>query len=104
MPQTPSHLWKILPTPQDEAWGLYVTAIGSGEDPPILSGNGWRLHFLVRGTVGLVVRGRRRLRLEAGEVVLLDARGEALLVPEPQTTCRIHFVASLGVPFPSEDT
>jgi len=92
MPQTPSHLWKILPTLQDEAWGLYVTAIGSGEEPPALSGSGWRLHFLVRGTVGLVVRNRRRLRLEAGEVVLVDARGEAQVVPDPQTTCRIHYV------------
>lgn len=96
MPQTPSHLWRILPTPQDEAWGLYVTAIGSGEEPPLLSGNGWRLHFLVRGTVGLVEHGRRRLRLEAGEVVLLDACGDAWLVPDPQTTCRIHFVDFAG--------
>lgn len=62
----------------------------------MLSGTGWRLHFLVRGTVGLVVQGRRRLRLEAGEVVLLDVSGEALLVPDPQTTCRIHFVDFAG--------
>jgi len=71
---------------------LYVTAIGSGEELPSLGGQGWRLHFLVRGTAGLQVPGRRRLRLEAGEVLLLDSAGEAALVPETQSTCRIHFV------------
>jgi len=94
MAQTPSHLWKILPTPQDEAWGLFVTAVGSGDELPPLAGAGWRLHFLVRGTVGLTVPGRRRQRLEAGEVVLADA--QSTLVPEPQTTCRIHFVDFAG--------
>ncbi len=85
-------MWKIPTTSQDEAWGLFVTAIGSGDTLPILSGSGWRLHFLVRGTAGLVVPGRRKQKLEAGEVLLLDARGEADLQPEAQTTCRIHFV------------
>jgi len=88
----PSPLWTFQPAPQDEAWGLYVTAIGSGEELPSLGGQGWRLHFLVRGTAGLQVPGRRRLRLEAGEVLLLDSAGEAALVPETQSTCRIHFV------------
>ena len=96
MAQTPSPLWKLQPTAQDQAWGLYVTAIGSGADLPALGGAGWRLHFLVRGTAGLVVPGRRRLRLEAGEVLLLDAAGEAVLVPDGQTTCRIHFVDFAG--------
>jgi AraC-like DNA-binding protein len=89
-------LWTFQPAPQDEAWGLYVTAIGSGEDLPPLGGQGWRLHFLVRGTAGLLVPGRRRLRLEAGEVLLLEAAGEAVLVPETQSTCRIHFVDFAG--------
>ena len=66
MAQTPSHLWKILPTPQDEAWGLYVTAVGSVDELPALAGTGWRLHFLVRGRAVLTVPGRRRQRLEAG--------------------------------------
>jgi len=94
MPQPPSHLWKVLPTPQDEAWGLYVTAVGSGDELPAMTGSGWRLHFLVRGTVGLTVAGRRRQRLEAGEVVLADA--SASLVAEPHSTCRIHFVDFSG--------
>jgi AraC-like DNA-binding protein len=94
MPQPPSHLWRILPTAQDEAWGLYVTAVGSGDELPAMAGRGWRLHVLVRGTVGLIVPGRRRQRLEAGEVVLSDAG--ASLVPEPQSACRIHFVDFAG--------
>jgi len=92
MAQTPSPLWRIQCTAQDQAWGLFATAIGSGADLPALPGAGWRLHFLVRGTAGLVLPGRRRQKLEAGEVLLLDARGEAALVPDTQTTCRIHFV------------
>ena len=94
MSQPPSHLWKVLPTPQDEAWGLYVTAVGSGDELPAMAGAGWWLHFLVRGTVGLTVAGRRRQRLEAGEVVLADT--SASLVPEPHSTCRIHFVDFSG--------
>ena len=90
MTQPPSHLWKVFPTPLDEAWGLYVNAVGSGDELPAMTSGGWRLHFLVRGTVGLTLPGRRRQRLEAGEVVLADA--SATLVAEPQTTCRIHFV------------
>jgi AraC-like DNA-binding protein len=92
MPQKPSPLWKIQPTPQDLAWGLYVTAVGSGADLPPLPASGWRLHVLVRGSAGLLLGGRRRQRLEAGEVLLLDALGEAELVPDTQSTCRIHFV------------
>jgi AraC-like DNA-binding protein len=86
----------MLPTPQDEAWGLYVSAVGSGEELPSLSGDSWRLHFLVRGRVDLLIPGRRRQGLEAGEVVLLDARGRAVLLPDSQTTCRIHFVDFAG--------
>ena len=63
MAQTPSPLWKLQPTAQDQAWGLYATAIGSGADLPALPGAGWRLHFLVRGTAGLTLPGRRRLLL-----------------------------------------
>ena len=96
VPTLPSPLWKIQPTPQDEAWGLYVTALGSGAELPSLPGTGWRLHFLVRGTASLVPAGRRRLRLEAGDVVLLEGSGEASLVPDLQTTCRIHFVDFAG--------
>jgi AraC-like DNA-binding protein len=87
-------LWKVLPTPQDEAWGLYVTAVGSVDELPALAGAGWRLHFLVRGRAVLTVPGRRRQRLEAGEVVLADA--QATLVAETQTTCRIHLVDFAG--------
>jgi AraC-like DNA-binding protein len=89
-------LWKFQPAPQDEAWGLFVTALGSGGDLPVLSGHGWRLHFLVRGAADLQMPGRRRLRLEAGEVLLLDAAGEAQLVPASEATCRIHFVDFAG--------
>ena len=96
MPSLPSPLWKIQPTPQDEAWGLYVTALGSGAELPPLPGTGWRLHFLVRGTASLMPAGRRRLRLEAGDVVLLEGSGEASLAPDLQTTCRIHFVDFAG--------
>jgi AraC-like DNA-binding protein len=96
MAQTPSPLWKLQPTAQDQAWGLYVTAIGSGADLPPLPAAGWRLHMLVRGSAGLLLQGRRRQRLDAGEVLLLDALGEAELVPDPQTTCRIHFVDFAG--------
>lgn len=92
MSHLPAPVWRIQTTPQDEAWGLFVTAIGSGEDLPMLAGTGWRLHVLVRGAAGLVVPGRRRTRVEAGEVVLLDAAAEAALVPGTETTCRIHFV------------
>jgi AraC-like DNA-binding protein len=90
MSQQPAPVWRILPTPQDQAWGLFVTAVGSGDELPAMAGGGWRLHFLVRGTVLLAAPGRRRQRLEAGEVVLTDAR--ATLTPELQTTCRMHFV------------
>lgn len=86
----------FTPTPQEEAWGLYVTAVGSREaamgGPP----GGWRLLYLVRGEGLLAVPGRRRQRVEAGEVVMLDAREGCSLAPDPQRGCRFHHVDFAG--------
>jgi AraC-like DNA-binding protein len=87
--------WNFLPSARDEAWGLFVTGIGSGAEPGGAPASGWRLHYLVRGAASLVVPDRRRQRVEAGDVVLLDAQG-ANLVPDPQHPCRIHTVDFAG--------
>lgn len=91
MPEVPSRHWRIVPTAQDEAWGLYVTALASGDRPSGIAGPGWRLLFLVRGAASLSLGGRRRLRLEAGEAVLLEA-GEEGFIPDPARGCRLHQV------------
>jgi AraC-like DNA-binding protein len=90
--QLPQQLqqWSFPPGPQDEAWGLYVTAIGSGDGTLAGPASGWRLHYLVRGSALLTVPGRRRQRVEAGDVVLLDGARGGLLSPDPQRCCRIH--------------
>jgi len=90
------HHWKFLPSPQDEAWGLYVTALSAGQDSGGAPDAGWRLHFLVRGAAALSARGRRRQAVEAGDVVLLDARTRCALVAEGPRPCRIHTVAFAG--------
>ena len=84
--------WQFAPTSRDELWGLYVTALGSGTEPGGAPVSGWRLHYLVRGAAALSVPGRRRQRVEAGDVVLLDARAGCALVPDPLRPCRIHTV------------
>lgn len=83
-------------TPQEEAWGLYVTAMGSDEKGIGGPASGWRVAYLVRGEALLSVPGRRRQRVEAGDVVLLDERGGCGLAPHPQRGCRVHFVDFAG--------
>lgn len=92
MPHPPSNLWRMIPTPQDEAWGLYVTALASSSQPVEELVPGWRLLFLVRGAATLAVRGRRRARLEAGEALLLALDDPHRFTPDPARGCRVHQV------------
>ncbi|BDU78111.1 helix-turn-helix domain-containing protein [Mesoterricola sediminis] len=96
MAQGPSPRWKLAPTPQDEAWGLYVTALGSSDRPEEEGGPGWRLIFLVRGGATVAGPGRRRIRLEAGEAVLLEAGAGGAFLPDPARGCRLHQVDFAG--------
>lgn len=89
MPEALSHLWRLPVGPTDEAWGLYLTALGSGEDLAGTPPSGWTLLFVVRGAGSLALPGRRRLRVEAGEVALLASPG-ARLQADPQRGCRVH--------------
>lgn len=92
MAETLSTVWRFPSTPLDEAWGLYVSAIASGEDQPGVPPGRWRLNCVVRGAAALVAPGRRRQRVEAGDVVLSSASSGGSLVPDPDQTCRIHLV------------
>jgi len=82
-------LTTFAPTALEEAWGLYATAVGSVEGAMGAPSGGWRLLYLVRGEALL---GRHRLRVEAGEVVLLDGREACDLVPDPERGCTLHHV------------
>ncbi|WP_306599442.1 AraC family transcriptional regulator [Geothrix sp. 21YS21S-2] len=82
-------LTTFAPTALEEAWGLYATAVGSMEGVMGAPSGGWRLLYLVRGEALL---GRHRLRVEAGEVVLLDGREACDLVPDPVRGCTFHHV------------
>ena len=92
MAESRSTVWRIPSTPLDEAWGLYVTAIASGEDQPGPPPGRWRLTCVVRGGATLLAPGRRRQRVEAGDVLLSSASAGGNLVPDPELTCRIHQV------------
>lgn len=85
-------VWRIPSTPLDEAWGLYVSAMASGEEQPGPPPARWRLKCIVRGTATLVAPGRRRQRVEAGDVVLSSASSGGTLVSDPDQSCRIHQV------------
>ncbi|BDU74027.1 helix-turn-helix domain-containing protein [Mesoterricola silvestris] len=82
-------LTTFTPTPLEQAWGLYATAVGSVEGGMGAPPSGWRLLYLVRGEALL---GRHRLRVEAGEVVLLDSREGCDLVPDARRGCTLHHV------------
>jgi AraC-like DNA-binding protein len=92
MPEPHSTVWRIPSTPLDEAWGLYVSAIVSGEDGPGAPPGRWRLTCIVRGAAALAAPGRRRQRVEAGDVVLSSASSGGNLWPDPDQNCRIHQV------------
>ncbi len=79
----------FAPSPLEEAWGLYATAVGSVEGGMDAPATGWRLVYLVRGEALL---GRRPERVEAGEVVLLDGKGGCGLVPDARRGCTLHHV------------
>lgn len=85
-------VWRIPSTPLDEAWGLYVSAMASGEDQPGPPPARWRLKCIVRGTATLMAPGRRRQRVEAGDVVLSSASSGGTLISDPDQPCRIHQV------------
>jgi len=90
--EPPATVWRIPSTPLDEAWGLYVSAIASGEEQPGAPPARWRLKCVVRGAATLAAPGRRRQRVEAGDVVLSSASSGGNLVPDPDLPCRIHQV------------
>lgn len=92
MSQAPSHLWRSIPTPQDEAWGLYVTAVASSDRPSEGLAPGWRLLFVVRGAATLATGGKRRVRLEAGEAVLSELDLGDVFTPDAARGCRVHQV------------
>ena len=92
MAELPPTVWRIPSTPLDEAWGLYVSAIASGEAAVGVPSGRWRLRWVVRGAAILVAPGRRRQRVEAGDVVLSSASSGGTLVPDPDQTCRLHQV------------
>ena len=92
MAEPPATVWRIPSTPLDEAWGLYVSVITSGEEQPGAPPARWRLKCVVRGAATLAAPGRRRQRVEAGDVVLSSAASGGSLVPDPDQPCRIHQV------------
>lgn len=92
MPKAPPNLWRMAPSAQDEAWGLYVTALASSDQPLGGAVPGWRLLFVVRGGATLATGGRRRVRLEAGDVVLATPGAGHRFVPDPARGCRVHQV------------
>jgi len=92
MSESHATVWRIPSTPLDEAWGLYVSAIASGEVQPGVPPGRWRLACVVRGVATLATPGRRRQRVEAGDVVLTSAASGGLLLPDPGQTCRSHQV------------
>ncbi len=95
MSGTPSHLWKVEPGPMEAAWGLYLVAVGSGDAPEPVPGAAWTLLVAVRGAGTLALPGRRRLRLEAGEVALVEAGGGTFQA-DPERGCRIHHLQFAG--------
>ena len=92
MPKAPPNLWRMAPSSHDEAWGLYVTALASSGQPLGEPAAGWRLLFVVRGGATLAAGGRRRMRLEAGEVVLAASGAGHRFLPDPARGCRVHQV------------
>ena len=90
MIESHTNSWKFVPTAQDEAWGLFVTAISSGQGPAVSIPGSWSLQYLVRGAVILKVPGQRRQRVEAGDVVLLGPANHSSLVPDPLSSSHIH--------------
>ncbi|MDR3682545.1 MAG: AraC family transcriptional regulator [Geothrix sp.] len=92
MAEAPSTVWRIPSTPLDEAWGLFVSTIVSGEDRSGVPPGRWRLKCVVRGAGTLTAPGRRRQRVEAGDVVLSSASSGGHLVPDLDQTCRVHQV------------
>jgi len=96
MAESHTHSWKFVPTPQDEAWGLYVTGIRSGHGPMVSFPDSWSLQYLVRGAGHLTVPGHRRQRVEAGDVVLMAPSDETKLVPDPLRSHHIHRVDFAG--------
>ena len=92
---TPTHLWKLAPGPLEEAWGLYLVALGSGEDLAVVPGPGWSLLVLVRGAGSLAMPGRRKLNLEAGEVALVET-GTGHFSADAERGCRVHHLHFSG--------
>lgn len=95
MSETLTHLWKIEHGAMERAWGLYLVAAGSGEAPEAVPDADWMLLVAVRGAGYLGLPGRRRLRLEAGEVALV-ASGAGPFTPEPGRGCRVHHLQFAG--------
>ncbi len=86
----------MAPSSQDEAWGLYVSALASSDQPLGGPVPGWRLLFVVRGGATLATGGRRRMRLEAGDVVLAASEAGHRFLPDPARGCRVHQVDFRG--------
>ena len=87
--------WSFIPSPEDEAWGLFVTGIGSGEQPGEPPPSGWRLCYLVRGAVNLIGPSRKQ-RVEAGDAIIIRGGGLEALVTIPHQRCRFHHVDFAG--------
>jgi AraC-like DNA-binding protein len=97
MIQPYGNVWNFAPTHEDEAWGLYAVAIRSGPGPIPPLPKAWSLQYLVRGAATLVAPGRRRQRLEAGDVVLIGPSAKPIsLVPDPSRNNHIHAVDFAG--------
>lgn len=92
MSESHAAVWRIPSTPLDEAWGLYVSAVSSGAEQAGLPPGRWRLTCVVRGAATLVAPGRRRQRVEAGDVVLSSEASGGILLPDPGQTCHSHQV------------
>ena len=95
MAEIPVHLWKLEHGPLEEAWGLYLMALGSGEDLAAVPGPGWSLLVLVRGAGSLTMPGRRKLHLEAGEVALVET-GSGQFGADADRGCRVHHLHFSG--------
>jgi len=75
---------------------MYVTGIESSGRPATAPPSGWCLLVVVRGSGTLMAPGRRRQRVEAGELALLESGKAANFLPDPQRGCRVHRVDFAG--------
>jgi AraC-like DNA-binding protein len=95
-PHATTGMIRLVPEKQDHAWGLYVTAVGQGQQPCGAPMDGWRLYYLVRGAAILRTPGHADGAVEAGDVILLDATRSAEIICDQERGCLAHQIDFSG--------